>query len=125
MNIESNLELCKYQPTLKDDRGSLTEFCDLEGNYKQVNILHSKKGSIRGNHYHKDLTERFYIVTGLVSLYVKCVHSGNEKKIICEEGEAFVIKPGLLHTLEFLEDTYILSFYSNAFNPKEPDIYTL
>ena len=58
-------------PSITDERGTLYEFKDLDNNYNQVNILYSKEGTVRGNHYHKILHEKFFIVEGIVDIHIR------------------------------------------------------
>ena len=51
-----------------DERGSLTQL--VHGGYGQVNVITSKKGALRGGHYHKLNEEAFYIVSGSLELTV-------------------------------------------------------
>lgn len=46
----------------EDERGKLVQLVH-EG-YKQVNVVFSQGGTVRGGHYHKQNREAFYIITG-------------------------------------------------------------
>ena len=113
------------EPSISDSRGSMFEFADLEGKYKQINILTSKKGSTRGKHYHKRLKEKFFVVSGLVRVTIVNVITQEKVIFSCENEEEFEVLPGHEHTLFFLEETIILSFYSEVFDAEDPDIFTL
>lgn len=112
-------------PSMTDERGYLFEFTNLENNYKQINILHSKKGTVRGNHYHKILKEKFFIIEGVAEIYIKNLKTNEEKKFQCSNNEFFKVEPYEYHTLRFIENSTILSFYSDVFDPENPDIYQL
>lgn len=112
-------------PSVSDPRGELFEFKEIERDYRQVNILTSMAGTVRGNHYHKKLREKFFVVSGAVDVELRSVHTGEITKFSCSKAEEFVVDPFFLHTLTFQVDTVILSFYSEAFDEKDPDIYTI
>lgn len=99
----------KIQPEFcfEDDRGKIVQL--ISRGYAQVNVLFSKAGTVRGNHYHKRCTEAFYVVSGSVTVGVL-----NGK--ICEEttflqGDFFQIQPKLVHSLHFEEDCTLVQLY--------------
>lgn len=81
---------------------------------KQVNIYLAKKGSILGEHYHKETDEFFYIVHGSI-LY-------NDQKIL-ETGDAFVVYPQEAHRIECLTDTKLMTFLTKPFDQEKPDLW--
>lgn len=94
----------------EDDRGSLIQLVH-EG-YEQVNVLYSAKGTIRGGHYHKETSESFYIINGSVSVKAKY----GEKEIYYKfmKGDFFLIKPFVVHSMEFAEDCLMVQLYSKT-----------
>jgi|TARA_B110000902_G_scaffold230324_1_gene271751 dTDP-4-dehydrorhamnose 3,5-epimerase-like enzyme len=110
---------------IKNDRGYLVEFPVKDFNIKQVNILFSYANTIRGNHFHKETEEYFYIINGKVSVTTTDVNTKEEKIFIVESGGYFHVYPYNLHVLKFIEDTHIMSFYSKEFDPKDTDIYQI
>ena len=98
--------------SMVDERGELFEFTDIEGNFRQVNILVSKSGTVRGRHYHKKLKEKFFVVEGAVEVMIRVLSSGEKIEFTCAASDQFTVEPYNEHTLTFLENTTILSFYS-------------
>lgn len=93
-----------------NENGSLVQLVH-EG-WNQVNVLNSGKGSNRGGHYHKENEEAFYIVSGEINLILD---NGTEtQKANFKAGDMFLIKPYLMHTFEFLEDTLMVSMYDRG-----------
>lgn len=90
-----------------DERGRLTQL--IHNGYKQVNVLESKTGAVRGAHFHKRAVEAFYLVSGSVEVGFK----GNvyEKKVTFKEGEFFEIFPFVLHNMYFPEDCLMVQMY--------------
>ena len=74
---------------------------------------------------HKILREKFYIINGSLIVDIINVETGEQTSFKCTKAEEFIVEPLNQHTLNFLEDTTILSFYSEEFDPRNPDIYSL
>jgi len=96
--------------TFRDDRGSLLQL--FHDGFKQVNVITSREGTRRGGHYHRENEEAFYIISG----HLKVTLSLNDES---EEhcfgpGTFFGIGPYVKHSFEFLEDTLLISMYSNG-----------
>ena len=52
-----------------DNRGSLIQL--VHEDWKQINIIRSLAGQIRGNHYHKKNKEAFFVISGEFNLKLK------------------------------------------------------
>lgn len=100
-----------------DERGSITQL--IHDSYKQINVITSKAGVFRGGHYHKRNKEAFYIIVGSLELEV------DGKTTIFKSGDFFGIDVGDMHSFTFLEDTTLVSMYSDGVeNPDgSKDIY--
>ncbi len=101
----------KIKAAFKDDRGTIYDLLD-KGDIKHIGMLTSKKGSLRGNHYHKTARQITYIVSGKIKLTLKNMNDDNAKPqiMIMEEGDIVDIPPMVSHSLEALEDTTFLVF---------------
>jgi dTDP-4-dehydrorhamnose 3,5-epimerase len=117
------INIDRKTPSVEDSRGSLVEFDST--NLEQVNILFSKKNTVRGNHYHTKLIELFYIIKGDLTLELTDVKSNEFSSIEIKTGDYFEVLPFTNHTLKFNEDTQILVGYNEKFDPADPDIYVL
>jgi mannose-6-phosphate isomerase-like protein (cupin superfamily) len=90
-----------------DERGSLFQLTHEAP--EQVNVLISKKGTSRGNHYHKISTESFFVVSG--SVEVTCSKE-NETEVRCfHSGDYFQIPPYTAHSMRFAEDCVMVAMY--------------
>ena len=108
----------------KDDRGELTQL--VHDGFKQFNVLESRKGVVRGGHYHKVSTEAFFVVRGSVEVgYYMLdeapedeksgdapIGSENEKKITFSQGDFFEVTPYTVHSMYFPEDCIMAQMYS-------------
>lgn len=109
----------------QDDRGKLVGIIN-EGDWKESNYITSIKGTVRGNHYHKETTELFFIITGEIKVSLECVSDrSNKQEFIAKAGDIFKILPGSLHTFEVIEDSAWINFLDCKINQSAPDIHRL
>lgn len=96
--------------TYKDERGEIIEVA--EGEFRAIQIITSKKGSIRSNHYHKKGGHLLYVLSGKMR-YVEhwpepdCPVVLVTEKIV-SAGESIFTGPMIPHATEFLEDTVLV-----------------
>lgn len=101
------VDIIKPDFLFEDNRGSLVQL--VHDNFKQFNIIKSKKGVIRGDHYHKLNREAFYIISGKLELVLE--KDGETEGHIFGAGDMFVIKPYIMHSFYFIQDTVLASMY--------------
>lgn len=104
------LEFIKTDFEFKDERGELKQLC--HDGWKQVNYLFTKKGVFRGNHYHKENREAFYIIDGEIEL--KLEKNGKVENYIVKTGDFFVFSPFVIHSMNFIKDTSMIALYDNG-----------
>lgn len=112
------LKIIKPDFYFADERGTLVQL--IHEGYKQINVITSKKGTVRGGHYHKENEEAFYIVSGSLVVDVE------GQKYTFHAGDFFGIEPNDMHSFNFLEDCVLVSMYSNGVekNDGRKDIFT-
>lgn len=107
----------------QDERGSLTQL--IHEGFKQFNIIFSKAGIRRGDHYHKKNTEAFFVISGSFELTVQ----KDEKRETCifKAGDMFLVSPYVLHSFFYFEDSLVASMYDIGveFLDGTKDIYTV
>jgi len=81
---------------------------------KQVNLYECETGAILGDHFHKETTEYFYIVSGFISY--NDLYSLNE-------GTFFRVNPLELHTIRCLSKTTLMTFLTRPFKQDDQDIW--
>lgn len=115
-------EILKPDFVFSNENGSLTQLVH-EG-WRQVNVLESKKGSSRGGHYHKENEEAFYVIKGRLQLNLDD-RTLTETRTF-QTGDMFLIRPYIMHTFEFLEDTCMVSVYDQGVEHADgtKDIYS-
>jgi mannose-6-phosphate isomerase-like protein (cupin superfamily) len=94
-----------------DKRGILLQIAT--GQFKQANIIHIKTGETVGGHYHKNRTELFYVIEGMVAFIEE------HKFLKNEDEEVLEIKPLMKHTFTGCMDSIILELLSEPFDEKD------
>ena len=79
------LKVLKTDFHFADERGTIDQL--IHEGYKQINVITSKKGVIRGGHYHKLNDEAFYIISGSLNLTV------GDSRYTFYAGDFFGIEP--------------------------------
>ena len=94
----------------RDERGELVQL--IHSGYEQVNLLKSRKGTLRGGHFHKVRREVFYLVSGSVDV---TMWDGRERiRRRFSEGSFFEICPWTVHSMCFPEDCVMIALYDRA-----------
>ncbi len=118
-------KVSSYQ-LFEDERGKINGIIN-SGCWREINLIESKKGAVRGGHYHKTTEELFYILGGEIKVVIVDMHG----KVICEftahQGDIFIIEPYEAHTFTALSDCTWLNALSEAMAPeaKDRDIHSL
>jgi len=92
----------------QDERGKLTQL--VREGFSQFNIIFSKAGVSRGDHYHKENHEAFYVISGKFVLTAE--KEGKVERFTFTEGDMFVIPPYVNHSFVYETDTLLASMYS-------------
>lgn len=107
----------------QDDRGSLVQLA--HSGYRQVNVITSRAGMVRGGHYHKQNHEAFYVVSG--SCEVTFIMDGTKETQVFKAGDFFRIAPYVGHIFNYAQDTVLVGLYDNGVENinGEKDIFPL
>jgi quercetin dioxygenase-like cupin family protein len=116
------LELLKPDFQFEDDRGKLIQL--IHEGYEQVNVLVSRKGAFRGEHFHRISSEAFYVVCGSVELIAE--RDGIKMSSLFHEGDFFRIEPLVKHSLTFPENCTLVALYDKCIESQDgtKDIYS-
>ena len=112
----------------EDNRGIFIELIK-SNSFGQVSVSMSRKGVIRGNHYHNTKNEKFCVIKGEAVIKLRNIlddkiipYYVSDKKI-----EIVDIPPGYTHSIENLTEgdgEMILLIWANeVFDPENPDTY--
>ncbi len=112
----------------KDDRGSILGISN-KFNIEEINLIESKSGSVRGNHYHKKSFELFFIIEGEIEVIVQKISNGGlvgkQERFIVKENDIFIIKPYIVHSFNILKDSKWMNALSLKHNHSDPDMYNI
>ncbi len=100
------MKVIKKVCVFKDERGGIIDILENEP-LEYVTIISSKKGSIRGNHYHKESVQYTFVLKGKLKLLTQLPEKRIETKTI-EMYDLVLTPPMERHTLIALEDSEIL-----------------
>jgi len=90
----------------KDERGEIIDVAEMD--FKALQIITSKKGSVRSNHYHKTGAHLLHVLSGKMRYIEKAVNGIFQRDAIYETGESVFTPSMMIHTTEFLEDTVLI-----------------
>ena len=116
-------KLLKPDFVVTNPKGTLAQLCH-EG-WRQVNVLCSPAGSARGNHFHKENLECFYVVSGDIKVVFTSIDKSESEERIFTAGEMFAIYPNVVHSLESISDTVMVALYDKGVEEEsgEKDIW--
>lgn len=117
------VEILKTDFEHTDTRGRLVQLAH-EG-YEQVNVLISNHEAQRGDHYHKEVREAFYIISGSVFLTAK--REEQTQEYYFSAGDFFEIEPYTIHSMRFPEHCVMVQMYSKSVERSDgtKDIHTV
>jgi quercetin dioxygenase-like cupin family protein len=102
------MEVRKIKPAFQDARGTIADI--LKGEViDSVTIIRSKRGAVRGNHYHKDTLQCVYILFGKVKLLTQ-MPKGKIESAVLTEGDLAVTPAWESHAFDFIEDCDMMVF---------------
>lgn len=114
------MKIGKVEDKVVDERGSIVQV--VSGEWRQLNIVTSKQGSLRGGHYHRKTREFFYVLHGEVKTKI-CTSDGKVHSYTFHSGDCFEVLEAEQHYLKFLKDTTLVVLYSAPFNNSNPDVF--
>lgn len=111
--------------TFRDKRGSLIVFLtnkELQPKHKKFGQIYfvtfSKKGVVRGNHYHKKWHEWFGITEGKVLVVIKDLKSGKKRQITLSASKDKYTRiqtgPYVAHAIKSLSSKAVLLSYADS-----------
>jgi len=118
------IEFIKTDFEFTDERGSITQL--VHDGWKQVNYITTKAGVLRGNHYHKNNEEAFFVISGEFELELVDINTQEKENHTIKAGDFFIIRRNLSHSFNFTKDTELISMYSNGVEEEQgKDIYSV
>lgn len=109
------MEVEKIKPVFVDERGSIWDFLTGE-TIHHVGFLVTKKGAVRGKHFHKDQKQYTLVTKGKMKIIVKELK--NDNSVIQEfelmANDIIMFPPYYYHSIEAIEDSECLVFTSKS-----------
>ncbi len=107
---------------IRDDRGSFSGIIN-SGTWGEANYVTTRKGEVRGGHYHKYTEELFFIIEGNISIIISDTSGDNKNIFEVKKGDIFIVEPYEVHTFTCLENSSWINFLSERINAESPDIH--
>jgi UDP-2-acetamido-2,6-beta-L-arabino-hexul-4-ose reductase len=112
----------------RDERGSFTELIKTPDR-GQISVNISKPGAVKGNHWHQNKSEKFFVVSGRGVINLRKVGCSEiiKKHVSADAPEAIDIPAGYVHSIENTGNTEMVTIIwaNECFNPEKPDTYYL
>ena len=117
------IKMMKPDFIFENEAGSLKQL--VHDGWKQINVISSVAGAVRGNHYHKYNDECFYVIQGAFRITIR--KDEKKEEYLMKTGDMFRVCPYVFHTFEYVEDTILVSMYSEGveLDLGEKDIWTI
>ncbi len=113
-------------PMHRDPRGFVFEplEADLLKLQRNVHVVVSESGAVRGNHYHREGTE-IVAVVGPALVRVRLNGAVEDIRIPAGKTFCFTFPPGLSHAIRNTgtESNLLVAFNSVTHNPENPDVF--
>lgn len=91
-----------------DSRGDI--FNIFEGRIEHIALITSKKGSVRGNHYHQEDLQYIYLISGAYESHSCDVRHSSKKQVLkVKPGDIVETPPFIAHAQKFTEDSVFLA----------------
>ena len=104
-----------------DERG---EFLGItRESWAEVNFIETRANQVRGNHYHKETRELFFIISGEIEVVIDDLKSGKHLELSFGKGDVFIIEPYELHTFRTVTDAQWINMLSQAMDTQHPDLH--
>ncbi|HSS21914.1 MAG TPA: cupin domain-containing protein [Pyrinomonadaceae bacterium] len=113
----------KFAPYLNkvDERGGFWGIT--QESWAEVNFIETQAGQIRGNHYHKETRELFFIISGEIDVVIEDLNSGQRVELSVTKGDIFLIEPYELHTFHVRTDAKWINMLSKPVDQENPDFH--
>lgn len=117
------IKVTHIKPEFTDERGFISRLVDDDSmHFRAVLYITGKKGTVRGNHYHKKDSHYVYCLSGKFRYSEKDMTKPNSpcESVILNPGDLVLSSPMQAHSMEFLEDSVFLAITTE---PREQNLY--
>ena len=119
------MKIIQIKTTHQDERGEIRDIIE-QIDFNGATIIESKKGSIRGNHYHKKTIQYIFVLSGKLKAKSKKIDE-SMVEVVVEPGDLVSHEQLEAHCFEAIEDSLFLVLSSGLRTGKdyEKDTYRL
>jgi quercetin dioxygenase-like cupin family protein len=78
-----------------------------------------KTGCVRGNHYHRQRHERFYVISGETTLFLEDLATGQTARATLVTGDFALIPPNIAHAFLPTTNGFALEYAPEPFDPTD------
>lgn len=104
-----------------DERGGFLGIT--QESWAEVNFIETRANQVRGNHYHKETRELFFVISGEIEVVIDDLNSGEHLELSFRKGDVFIIEPYEVHTFRTVTDAQWINMLSRAIDPQRPDFH--
>lgn len=104
-----------------DERGGFLGIT--QESWAEINFIETGAKQVRGNHYHKETRELFFIVSGEIEIVIDDLISGKHLEMSVSKGDIFIIEPYELHTFRTKTEAQWINMLSKPMDPQNPDFH--
>jgi mannose-6-phosphate isomerase-like protein (cupin superfamily) len=104
-----------------DDRGGFWGIT--QESWAEVNFIETRAQQVRGNHYHKETRELFFIISGEIDVVIDDLNSGEHSEFSFSKGDVFIIEPYEVHTFRTKTDAQWINMLSKPIDQANPDFH--
>lgn len=112
---------------VNDARGCIEGLVN-QGTWREINLVKSNPGAVRGGHFHKNTEELFIVLEGSITVSLEAVHGEHNKDTIKHEisaGDVFIIPPYVQHTFTVRTSAVWLNALSIPMDKDKPDFFSM
>jgi mannose-6-phosphate isomerase-like protein (cupin superfamily) len=85
----------------------------------------AKSAQARGNHYHLNKTERYYVISGRLEMLLEDVASSRGEKITVAAGNFITVQPHVAHAFISVAYSQVLEFSPAPYDPADTKAHDL
>lgn len=104
-----------------DDRGTFTGIT--RDGWAEVNFVETAAGQVRGNHYHRETRELFFILSGEIDIEIRDVNTGVCETFKARSGDIFMVEPYENHIFNARTSASWINMLSKELDEASPDFH--
>ena len=111
----------QLKPLLEDERGLFFEVLN-NIEIRHVVVTTFTKNAKRGNQFRKNMDQYFFLISGKVKVITQSMGNGNRQETKMSQGSLLYIPRGIAFVTIADEDSILLEFSPQEYDPENPDI---